>query len=311
MTTHALRLTRRPEPTAAVGAPSRFPSVGIALGLAGLLAVLAALVGNLVAAGDTGAQRAETLAWTFGLTTAGFATLKLGIATILMGVLVRLWLRVDSVKAALPALRPAAEPEGAARYGPIGTPYGPAVASPAALEPLPIHRLARRLWSPMLVLGAMLVAAGLALSFLQAGTSDAGDFLALGAWVQGLQFLGEALLLAGISFLLGSILAALRGGGGEVQEELGLTVKTLTMPRSAKLFVGLMMLGVVAAMAQFVLYAVAASLDDPSTWFAFLAPLREFALGLLLSGIVLALATIGTVLGFQFARIREIVVTGR
>lgn len=311
MTTHVLRLTRRPAPTVALEAPSRFPVVGIALGLGGLAAVLVALVGNVAAAGDGGVERAETLAWTFGLATAGVATLKLGIATILMGVLVRLWLRVDSVKAALPALRPAAEPESAVRSGPIVTPYGPAVSSSAAPEPLPIHRLARRLWGPMLVMGAMLVAAGLALSFLQAGTSTAEDFLALGAWVQGLQFLGEALLLAGISFLLGSILAALRSGGGEVQEDLGLRVKTLTMPRSAKLFVGLMMLGVVAAMTQFVLYAVAASLDDPSTWFAFLAPLREFALGILLSGIVLALATIGTVLAFQFARIREIVVTGR
>jgi hypothetical protein len=38
---------------------------------------------------------------------------------------------------------------------------------------------------------------------------------------------------------------------------------------------------------------------------------RELALGLILSGIVLALYTIGTVLGFQFDRLRQIVTTGR
>ena len=38
---------------------------------------------------------------------------------------------------------------------------------------------------------------------------------------------------------------------------------------------------------------------------------REAGLGLLLSGIVLALAAIGTVLGFQFQRIRELITDGR
>ena len=50
--------------------------------------------------------------------------------------------------------------------------------------------------------------------------------------------------------------------------------------------------------------------DDPAPWFAWLGPLRELSLGLILSGIVLALVAIGDVLGFQFGRIKEIITTG-
>jgi len=88
------------------------------------------------------------------------------------------------------------------------------------------------------------------------------------------------------------------------------------MPATAKAFIGLMMIGLAAAVAQFVLYGVVAvSLaDDPAafaTWTSWLGPVREVALGVLLASIVLALATIGSVLGFQFNRLREIARTGR
>ena len=121
------------------------------------------------------------------------------------------------------------------------------------------------------------------------------------------------MLLGGIAFLLGSILAALRAGGGRVQESLGLTVKTLKMPTSAKAFVGLMMVGVMLGIAQFALYVFVATdaSNNPGAWFAWLGPLRELSLGLILASIVLALYTIGTALSFQFGRIKEIVATGR
>jgi len=312
MTTHALQLLRRPAATANYAAPSGFRPIGFLIGLIGLLLVAVTLVANIVAAGDSGADRADTLAWSFGLTITGLATMKLGIATLLVGILIRLWMRVDSVKAALPHLRGDVQPEHDVRYGEIETRFGQATATPKALGPLVIHRVARALWAPMLAMGAMAVLAGLVLSFVQAGAEDASDFTTLSAWVQGVQFLGEGLILAGISFLLGSILAALRSGGGEVQEALDLAVKTLRMPASAKAFIGLMALGTMAAVAQFGLYVVAAHADvDTAAWFAWLGPFREFSLGLLLSGIALALYSIGTVLGFQFDRIREIIVTGR
>jgi hypothetical protein len=299
---------KRPPADADAAAPSGFGPVGIAFGLLGLTAALVALVANATAATDL---NPSTLAWTFGLAVAGFAVAKLGIAVTLMGILKRLWLRVDSVEAALPHLRAHAEPATGVRYGDIETPFGAATTSQKALGPLPVHRMAQRLWAPMVLMGPMLVVGGFVLSIVQARTGNAADYNTFGAWTQGLQFLGEGVLLAGISFLLGTILASLRSGGGEVQESLGLTVKTLKMPVTAKLFVGLMALGLMAAMVQFVLYIPAAYVDDPSAWFAFLGPLREFALGALLSGIVLALYTIGTVLGFQFDRIKQIIVSGR
>ena len=171
-----------------------------------------------------------------------------------------------------------------------------------------MHKMAKRMWAPMLAMGMMAVVVGLILSFVWAG--DPGD-VALQSWTQGLQFLGEGFLLAGIAFLLGTILASLREGGGIVQEALGVTVKTPNMPKTAKAFVGLMMFGVMLAVLQFVLYlVVAGGVDTPAAWFAWLGPLRELSLGLILAGIVLALVTIGNVLENQFGRIKEIVTSG-
>ena len=225
-----------------------------------------------------------------------------------MGILIRLWMRVDSVKASLPALMPAERTR--VETGTYVSPFGAAVATERSPAPLMIHRMAQLLWAPMLAMGAMLVVTGLILAFIRSGTSDPADFTTLGAWVQGVQFLGEAAILAGISFLLGSILSGLRSGGGEVQESLDVTVQTLKMPLSAKVFLALMMMGMVVSIAQFVLYVVAANVDEPAAWFAWLGPLREIGLGLLLLGIVLSLYTIGTVLGFQFNRIRTMIETG-
>jgi hypothetical protein len=305
----ATDIVERRARAADASAPARHRPAALALAALGLALVTATMVANAVAAGDLDAA---VLAWSFGLTTTGFAIAKLAIAVTLVGILYRLWTRVESVKAVLPALRPESEPEAAEPQGPIATPYGPSDATRQAPPPLLVHRVARAAWAPMLTMGAMLVAAGLVLSVFQASTASASTFATLAAWVQGVQFLGEAMILAGISFLLGSILAALRAGGGEVQQSLGLTVKTLRMPLSAKLFLALMGAGMVVAMAQLVLYLVAAyGVADPVAWYAWLGPFRELGLGLLLAGIVLALYTIGTVLGFQFARIREIVAAGR
>ena len=286
-------------------------SVGLGLGLIGVLLTLIALIGNISASNE--ADAAQTLAWTFGLTTLGFGTVKLGIAVILVGILVRLWLRVDSVHDSMPALRVSNDGQGPSAGSTVKTAFGPAIATTTELTPLPIHRMARTLWAPMLALGAMAVAVGFILSFIWAGQAASGEStVTLAAWTQGLQFLGEGMLLAGISFLLGTILASLREGGGRVQQSLGIVVQTLKMPGTAKVFVALMMMGLMVSVAQFVLYLVVASgVDNPAAWFAWLGPLRELGLGLILAGIVMALVTIGNVLGFQFQRIREITTVGR
>jgi hypothetical protein len=301
-----LHAVRHPSSAGAVGLASTLRSAGIALGLVGVMLVGVTLIANLAVVTDGEPGRSETLAWTFGLTTTGLAAVKTGIALTLIGILLRVKDRIEAVKASLPALVPAG------RHAPVNasdttTAFGPATRTVGVLDPLPIHTMARKLWLPMVVMGPMIVIVGLVLSLIQAGTTNVTDFVDLAAWVQGTQFLGEGLLLAGISFLLGTILAELRSGGGEVQQALGVTVWTLKMPASAKAFIGLLAAGLMVVLAQFVLYIVATSVDDPSTWFAVLGPLREVGLGLLLSGIVLALFTIGTVLGFQFDRLRTLV----
>jgi hypothetical protein len=237
------------------------------------------------------------------------------IAVILVGILAQLWIRVEAVKAALPALRPSVGAGKAIVPGAIETPQGRASVSILAPKPLLIHRTARALWGPMLAMGAMAVLAGFILSLVQTSNVSVDPALATSqqAWVAGLQFVGEGFLLSGVSFLLGTILGSLRKGGGEVQESLGVGVRTLEMPLIAKLFVVLMALGLMVEVFQFVAYAVVATFDDAGTIassFARLGPVREAGLGLLLSGIVLALAAIGKALGFQFSRIAEIVSTG-
>lgn len=309
MTTTLTKLTRPATPENPEF-PTRHRRVGFTLAVIGLMLAMVSLIANLVAAGQVGDGGSgtveETLAWSFGLNTAAFGTIKLAIAIVLIGILVRLWQRVESVKRSLPELKAAADPK--ISTGPITIPFGSATAGQGVPDSLAIHKMAKRMWAPMLAMGYMALLAGLVVSFYWAG--DPAD-LALASWTQGLQFLGEGLLLAGISFLLGTILASLREGGGEVQAALGLTVKTLTMPRTAKVFVGLMALGVMVSMLQFVLYLVVANgVANPAAWLTWLGPLREVGLGLILSAIVMALVTIGNVLGFQFERIKEIVTTG-
>lgn len=312
---------KRPAPTDDHRARSAHQRAGIVLGVLGLTAVVITLIGNVFAASQLGTDpqgAATVLPWTFGLSTTGLGLLKIGIAVILVGIIVRLWFRVDSVKDALPDLVPEgtepASPAGADTDA-IETDFGSVSVSSSAPEPLPIHRMARTMWLPMLVMGAMALLAGLILSAAASG-QPAGSEAAreLFAWTQGTAFLGEGLILAGISFLLGTILAGLREGGGEVQEFLGVRVKTLEMPASAKAFVALMMLGLMMVIAQFVLYIVAAGAAGDATasatWAAWLGPFREVALGTILAAIVLALYTISKALGFQFSRIRELLSTG-
>lgn len=291
--------------------------LGIGVGAIGLVTAMVVGILAIVAGiqlGD-GEEVGGILAVAFGLNTLALATLKFGIAIVLIGILVRLWLRVQSITAALPAIK-ADSGDHLIAPGSTDTPYGKATITTGEPQELPIHKMAKTLWGPMLLMGYMLVVVGFVVALVWAGNVDTDPETALGAsaWAQGLQFLGEAFVLAGISFLLGSILRGLRQGGGKVQEALGVPVTTLKMPTTAKAFIALMVTGVMLGIAQLVLYIVTTTFDtavDVATWFAWLGPLRELSLGLLLAGIVLALATIGRVLGFQFWRIRDIVTTGR
>ena len=220
--------------------------------------------------------------------------------------------QVDSVEVAVAALRPT-DHAGGAPLGDIDTEYGRATVTGTPPATLPIHKMARTMWFPMVVMGPMLLIAGVVTSIVWSNNIGSATGVAASAWTQGLQFLGEGFILAGISFLLGSILGALREGGGQVQAALGLNVTTLKMPTTAKAFVALMAAGLMTEMVQFGLYLYTLTFDtfaEIAPWWAWLGPFRELGLALLLAGIVLALATIANVLGFQFSRIRSIVSTG-
>jgi hypothetical protein len=255
----------------------------------------------------------QVLAVAFGLNTTALVMLKAGIAIILVGILVRIWIRVDSVKASLAVLKPDVE-VGSYKTGDAETLSGPATVSAEAPERFPIHKMANTMWAPMLLMGVMFVVSGLFVSWIWAANVGTGTGLDAAAWTQGLQFLGEGFVLASISFLLASILSGLREGGGEVQEALGLPVTTLKMPNTAKAFVVLMVTGLMIEVVQFGLYVYITTFNDVARytlWSSWLGPFRELGLGLLLAGIILALATIAKALGFQFSRIGDIVATGK
>ncbi|MGH3443398.1 MAG: hypothetical protein ACRDUY_15410 [Nitriliruptorales bacterium] len=290
-------------------------AAGLALAGVGFVLVAVAAIANWTAAADlAGGGVTGTLAGAFAINTTGFGLAKLGIAVILVGIVIHLWHRANAVTAALPRLATPSDDPPTAR-GDVKTDFGPATATATAPSPLFINKTARALWLPVLAMGVMALAIGFVVG-LVAANAEAGSesFRQLSAWAQGTLFLGEGLLLSGISFLLGAILAGLRDGGGQVQESLGLTVTTLKMPAAAKWLPGIMMVGMMAAIAQFVLYGVAAaSAGDPASyavWTTWLGPFRETALGVLLAGITLALFAISKVLGFQFSRIQQIVKHG-
>lgn len=321
MTFHAGSLIR-PASGVDFRGKSSLRSVGLTLAVIGLMAAMVAFISSLAMAktlvigGPAGSLAAQD-AWTFGLSTAALSTLKLGIAVILLGAVQRLWIRIQSVKESLPALVPQSQEHPVIAPRITNTAYGEATIAEKASPPLIIHRMAYALWGPMLLMGVMMVGIGFALGILVAqavAASDTNAFLVLRTLEPGALFLGEGLLLSGISFLLGTILGSLRQGGGEVQESLGVAVQTLRMPLTAKLFVGLMMIGMMIEVAQFVAYLMVALSGNETTiavTSVWLGPLREAGLGILLSGIVLALATVARVLGMQFSRIQELIRTGQ
>lgn len=90
MSTYAEAVTLRPVAERTdYRKPSRFREAGVALALFGVVLSVVALVANIVVAGDPAADRAETTAWAFGLGTTAFAAVMTGIATVLVGILVR------------------------------------------------------------------------------------------------------------------------------------------------------------------------------------------------------------------------------
>ncbi len=189
-------------------------------------------------------------------------------------------------------------------------------AIPRDREGFDMPRLARRMWPPMLLMGIMAVAAGIVAGIAQASTSNVIDVARLDAWTPGVLFLGIGFLLAGVTFLLATILGELRDGGTKVQRSLGAPALILKRPLTGYAFPAAMMMGLMVLMAAAALgfYQAVEVDNDPALAAdlgAWLGPVRFGGLALIFTGISLALLTIGKALRFQSDRLGQIAGSGQ
>ncbi len=145
-----------------------------------------------------------------------------------------------------------------------------------------MQEMARRMWLPVFVMGAMVLLAALGIGAVQGSfASDlhevdkatreaatvSGSLLdkqqfveTTNVWLPRFQLLGMGLMFGGITFLLAAILGNLRLYGGLVQEHSGRRVLTLKPPWSAQLFPMLMMVGEMVLVGAFVVSIVVATI---------------------------------------------------
>lgn len=179
------------------------------------------------------------------------------------------------------------------------------------------QRMGRRLWAPMFAMALMawpiaLVLAGVRAGELATANHDPLVVARLGQIVPAVMFIGFLAVFAAISFAIARILGVFRKGGGEVQEEAGRRVHTPRMPGTAKAFVALMMMAMMAIAVAVVLhFVVAAAIGTWSEttveqWSIALEAVRRIGVAVYLTAITLGLGTIITVLRFQSDRIGEL-----
>jgi len=180
------------------------------------------------------------------------------------------------------------------------------------------QKIGGKLWAPMLAMAVMGFTAAATLAVIRAveinGAADAATVAAYGHWTTAAMFTGFAAAFGAISFAIARILGEFREGGGNVQEISGSEVRTLKMPTTARAFLGLMMIAMMALVGAVVAHIVVGAqtssgslaLVDSEQWAVWLETIRRFSVSLFLFAILLGLATIVQVLRFQSIRIREI-----
>ena len=214
-----------------------------------------------------------------------------------------------------------------------------------------MQAMASKMWMPFIGMGFMIVVAAFIIGLVSSATiadyftaskamreaAAKGSDLAtqkafvesVKVWLPAFKFLGIGMLLGGITFLLATILGALRVGGGGVQQALGGEVRMPKPPMTAKLFPMVMMMGLMILIAALVIGIVNAALaydywnhsiatqlnpaaegsgllSDLGTINAiklWLAPFKFVGMATLFTGIGLALATIVQVLRWQSNRL--------
>ena len=225
---------------------------------------------------------------------------------------------------------------------------------PDAMLPVQVtgmQAMASKMWMPLIAMGFMVVVAALVIGVIVSTT--AADYFSLSkltreaaatgsdlakekafiestkAWLPAFKFLGIGMILSGVTFLLATILGALRVGGAGVQQALGETVRMPKLPMTAQMFPMFMMMGLMVLIAALVIGIVLAvmssgywnhsiadelnpavegsqllgALSTISSIKMWLAPLKFIGMALLLSGIGLALATIVGILRWQSNRL--------
>ena len=122
--------------------------------------------------------------------------------------------------------------------------------SDRALERNLPQKAGTRLWLPMLAMALMAFPLGVILAFVRSNAistgGDATTIVSLGHFGPAVMFIGFASVFAAISFAIARILGELRVGGGTLQESTGAPVETLKMPATARAFIGLMMIAMMA-----------------------------------------------------------------
>ncbi len=183
--------------------------------------------------------------------------------------------------------------------------------------------MGRRLWAPMWLMALMGFVVGFVLAIVRgaevAGANDPVNVAKLDHLVPAFMFIGFAAVFAAVSFAIARILGAFRNGGGVVQEAAGVHVQTLKMPLTARVFMALMMMGMLVVLISVIVHLVqagsvgageAALLASEQAAIR-LEGFRRLGVALYLAGIAFGLGTIITVLRFQSIRIRELALERR
>jgi hypothetical protein len=202
--------------------------------------------------------------------------------------------------------------------------------------------LSRWMATPLFVMGVMAVFASLGLgiaggvntgrffsAFAHPDLSNLGRSEVLAQWTGAVAFLGMGFILGGIVMHLVNVVRTLRDAGRDVQQSLGAQPLKLRKPWTGQLTPHVMLMGVMAEIAAFVVGVVAAvrvgsvnpsAIANPSTashtdlihlgvaraasmW---LPGVRFSGIAILLTSVVLVLVTIQKTLRFQASRVNEI-----
>ncbi len=225
---------------------------------------------------------------------------------------------------------------------------------PANMLPVQVtgmQAMASKMWIPFIAMGFMIVVAALVIGVIVSVT--AADYFSFSkltreaaatgsdlatekafiestkAWLPAFTFLGIGMILGGVTFLLATILGALRVGGARVQQSLGESVRMPKPPITAQMFPMVMMMGLMILIAALVIgiilavisfgywnHSIASELNPAvegspllgtlstiNSIKMWLAPLKFVGMASLLTGIGLALATIVGALRWQSNRL--------